>query len=338
MFLVAVGLLELPRRRRLRLPDQPADRLLLRDRHRADRQPRPRGDDGRLRDARRRAGAVLPALPDPRRALAGAGGEVELLVAQHRPRLDVLRRPCFPLGFMQLYESVRLRLLPRPLARVPDQLDTNTLLEWIRFPGDVLFIAGGVLPLLYICWVGVRHTGRQRDARGARGHPVHRDDRARRVGGSDVRRRRAAPRALLAAAYAAVPGVGGRRPRPPRPPLPRAIAPATAPPASTSTRDLDAWECPEGEYLHRVDIDHVATIVRYRARAARLQRLSGEGRLHRLRRAAARSPARSTRGRARSRAASTGGSRCSWSRSAPSSACWRCCATRHPWSFSCSEG
>ena len=57
--------LELPRRRHLRLPDQPAGRLLLRDRHRADRQPRPRGDDGRLRDARDRARAVLPALPDP---------------------------------------------------------------------------------------------------------------------------------------------------------------------------------------------------------------------------------------------------------------------------------
>lgn len=36
--------------------------------------------------------------------------------------------------------------------------DTNTLFEWIRLPGDVVFIAGGVLPLLYICWVGVRHT------------------------------------------------------------------------------------------------------------------------------------------------------------------------------------
>ena len=67
MFLVSVGLLELPRRRDLRLPDQPADRLLLRDRHRSHRQPRPRGHDGRLRHAGDRAGAVLPALPHPRR-------------------------------------------------------------------------------------------------------------------------------------------------------------------------------------------------------------------------------------------------------------------------------
>ena len=32
--------------------------------------------------------------------------------------------------------------------------------------------------------------------------------------------------------------------------------------------ELDAWECPEGEYLHRIELDHSARIVRYRARAA----------------------------------------------------------------------
>ncbi len=32
--------------------------------------------------------------------------------------------------------------------------DTNTVIEWIRLPGDILFIAGGVLPLLYICCSG----------------------------------------------------------------------------------------------------------------------------------------------------------------------------------------
>jgi nitric oxide reductase subunit B len=62
----------------------------------------------------------------------------------------------FPLGLIQLYKSVNesyfaarsLEFLSNP---------TNELIEWLRFPGDVLFIAGGVLPLLYICWVGVRH-------------------------------------------------------------------------------------------------------------------------------------------------------------------------------------
>jgi hypothetical protein len=32
--------------------------------------------------------------------------------------------------------------------------------------------------------------------------------------------------------------------------------------------DLDAWECPEGEFLRRIDTDHDRRLVRYRARAA----------------------------------------------------------------------
>src|SRR6185437_10379309 len=39
-------ILEFPRRRHLRLPRQPSDRLLLRDRHGPYREPRPRGHDG----------------------------------------------------------------------------------------------------------------------------------------------------------------------------------------------------------------------------------------------------------------------------------------------------
>jgi len=27
----------------------------------------------------------------------------------------------------------------------------------MRLPGDVVFIAGGVLPFLWICWLGVRY-------------------------------------------------------------------------------------------------------------------------------------------------------------------------------------
>ena len=30
------------------------------------------------------------------------------------------------------------------------------LLEWLRLPGDALFILGGVLPVLYLAWLGVR--------------------------------------------------------------------------------------------------------------------------------------------------------------------------------------
>jgi nitric oxide reductase subunit B len=62
----------------------------------------------------------------------------------------------FPLGLLQLYTSVQqgyfaarsLKYLMNP---------TNALIEWLRLPGDALFIVGGVLPVLYLCWLGVRH-------------------------------------------------------------------------------------------------------------------------------------------------------------------------------------
>jgi nitric oxide reductase subunit B len=36
--------------------------------------------------------------------------------------------------------------------------DTNALIEWLRLPGDIVFIVGGALPVLYIAYVGIRHT------------------------------------------------------------------------------------------------------------------------------------------------------------------------------------
>jgi nitric oxide reductase subunit B len=63
----------------------------------------------------------------------------------------------FPLGIRQLYESVNNGYFEaRSLEFLTD--DTNTMLEWLRFPGDTLFIVGGAIPLLYLCWLGVRHT------------------------------------------------------------------------------------------------------------------------------------------------------------------------------------
>jgi len=63
----------------------------------------------------------------------------------------------FPLGLLQLYESVNHGYFE---ARSLKYLTggANAFLEWMRLPGDVLFIAGGILPLLYICWLGVRHA------------------------------------------------------------------------------------------------------------------------------------------------------------------------------------
>jgi nitric oxide reductase subunit B len=63
----------------------------------------------------------------------------------------------FPLGILQLYESVNTAYFEaRSLEYITN--DTNALLEWMRLPGDVVFIVGGVLPLLYLCYLGVRHT------------------------------------------------------------------------------------------------------------------------------------------------------------------------------------
>ena len=178
MFLVAVGLLELPRRRHLRLPGQPADRLLLRDRHRADRQPRSRGDDGRLRDAGDRPVALLPALPHRRGPMAREVGEGRLLEHEHRAGMDVLRHaaaardpPALPVG--------QRRLLRGALARVPYQRHErpsrvaaaarrHRVHRRRRGPGALHRVAG--------------HPPHSRagDPRGARGHPLHHRQRARR--------------------------------------------------------------------------------------------------------------------------------------------------------------
>ncbi len=62
-----------------------------------------------------------------------------------------------PLGFLQLYKSVDSGYFA---ARELDFLtnDTNSLIEWLRLPGDILFIAGGAVPALYIAYLGIRHT------------------------------------------------------------------------------------------------------------------------------------------------------------------------------------
>ena len=63
----------------------------------------------------------------------------------------------FPLGLIQLYESVNESYYSaRSLEFLSN--DTNELIEWMRLPGDIVFIGGGVLMVLYICFVGVRHT------------------------------------------------------------------------------------------------------------------------------------------------------------------------------------
>ncbi|GAB2754574.1 cbb3-type cytochrome c oxidase subunit I [Nocardioides pakistanensis] len=61
-----------------------------------------------------------------------------------------------PLGVIQLWHSVNDGYYE---ARSLNFITTpgNALLEWLRMPGDVVFIVGGVLPFLWITWLGVRH-------------------------------------------------------------------------------------------------------------------------------------------------------------------------------------
>jgi nitric oxide reductase subunit B len=62
----------------------------------------------------------------------------------------------FPLGLLQLYRSVNTSYWE---ARSPAFLTgtVNTVFEWLRLPGDVVFIVGGALPLLWLTWQGARH-------------------------------------------------------------------------------------------------------------------------------------------------------------------------------------
>ena len=63
----------------------------------------------------------------------------------------------FPIGLLQLERSVSIGYFE---AREIKYLTTGYLsfIEWMRLPGDVVFIGGGVLPLLWICLLGVRHA------------------------------------------------------------------------------------------------------------------------------------------------------------------------------------
>ena len=62
-----------------------------------------------------------------------------------------------PLGILQLYKSVNEGYFEaRELKFLTN--DTNVLIEWLRLPGDIVFIVGGALPALYIAYLGIRHT------------------------------------------------------------------------------------------------------------------------------------------------------------------------------------
>jgi len=61
-----------------------------------------------------------------------------------------------PLGIMQLWHSVNEGYFEsRTLGYISEP--GNAILEWLRMPGDVIFIAGGVLPFLWITFLGIRY-------------------------------------------------------------------------------------------------------------------------------------------------------------------------------------
>jgi nitric oxide reductase subunit B len=63
----------------------------------------------------------------------------------------------FPLGILQLYHAVSVGYFDaRSLGFLSNRM--NSLLEWLRLPGDLLFIVGGVLPVVYLSWLGVRSS------------------------------------------------------------------------------------------------------------------------------------------------------------------------------------
>ncbi|MGW0433844.1 nitric-oxide reductase large subunit [Micromonospora sp. NPDC003197] len=65
-----------------------------------------------------------------------------------------------PAGALQLYEVLDAGYADaRSLGYL--QGGTNVFLEWMRLPGDVVFIAGGVLPLLWMTWQGVRYRSKK---------------------------------------------------------------------------------------------------------------------------------------------------------------------------------
>jgi nitric oxide reductase subunit B len=65
-----------------------------------------------------------------------------------------------PLGILQLYKSVDSGYFEaRELKFLTNH--TNAVIEWLRLPGDVLFIVGGALPAVYIAYLGVRYTVKQ---------------------------------------------------------------------------------------------------------------------------------------------------------------------------------
>ena len=67
----------------------------------------------------------------------------------------------FPLGILQFYHSIAYGYFD---ARSLNYIQSGALpmLEWIRLPGDVVFIVGGAFPIIVLCWQGLRNVLREK--------------------------------------------------------------------------------------------------------------------------------------------------------------------------------
>ena len=261
------------------------------------------------------SGAVRAALHHPGEPVAGQAGQDLVLVAQHRPGLDGLRDPAAAgRAAAVATRSTTATTRPAPWATSPSPATPSW--SGCGCPVTSIFIVGGVLPFLWITWLGVRYgikattTGAAGDAvrRGAprgRGGP-HR--RAGRCGAprcrspgpatppTGVRRTRARGPRRAATRERSIPGIGRRRRLAGERLLPaagrarlrdrragsagRVRRRGRAPGGFTYHEDHDAWTVPEDQWLWPQSFDPENRVMRYRGSPTHLQRLPGQGHLH----------------------------------------------------------
>ena len=168
-----------------------------------------------------------------------------------------------PLGVL-LYHSVNSGLFrARSLGYITNP--NNVLLEWLRMPGDLVFIIGGILPFI------VHRVDRgaqllvRLEHRGTASQPaLHRVDRRRRgrpgeptrclgLAGSGLR-----PCSCWLRHGVSTGWPDGRRTR----------AADWQTGGFTYHADHDAWQCPKDEWLWPTSFDPANRVMRYRARPA----------------------------------------------------------------------
>jgi nitric oxide reductase subunit B len=77
-----------------------------------------------------------------------------------------------PLGVLQLYHSVSTGYFEaRSLGYITRP--GNSLIEWLRLPGDFVFILGGVLPFVWVAWTAIRNVRRAPASDELHEHPLY---------------------------------------------------------------------------------------------------------------------------------------------------------------------